>query len=134
MRLVSADAKRYVDVGNYEIWFSVYSTVEKRLGLFKRHIPLVIDFLVNGQCETNNALDTARQFNLLRDELAKYSPEKAVYDMHMMSKKAPWADNLSPVTTSCANLYTTTDGKDLLYEVVCILTYAHYAKVSVVSE
>lgn len=43
----------------------------------------------------------------------------------------PWKGRLSNVITSCANLYTTADGKDLLYEVVSILCYAEVAAVSV---
>lgn len=133
MRIKSSNSKRSVDVGSSEIWFSIYSTAEKRLGLFKKKIPKAMDFLRKPVCEPEDALETARQFNLLRDELSKYPPSKAVYDMNDTSKKAPWEDDLSPVVTSCANLYTTADGQDLLFEIVSILTYAHYAKVSVIS-
>ena len=76
-------------------------------------------------------METARQFNLIRDELSKYAPEKAVYDLHDLKKMAPWAGNLNSVITSCANLYTTADGQDLLYEVVTILCYAGIKRVSV---
>lgn len=76
-------------------------------------------------------METARQFNLIRDELSRYAPEKAVYDFRDLKKKAPWNNNLSSVITSCANLYTTTDGQDLLYEIVSILCYAGVKKVSV---
>ena len=47
---------------------------------------------------------------------------------------APWSNYLSGIVTSCGNLYTTLDGKDLLYEVVCVLTYAYYKKVDVLSQ
>lgn len=134
MRLISSNLKRSVDVGGSDIWYSIYSTVEKRMGSFKKKIPLAIEFLKTGKCNSENALESARQFNLLRDELAKYPPSKAVYNMDDMSKLAPWADDLSPVVTSCANLYTTADGKDLLYEIVSILTYAYYLNVSVSAE
>lgn len=33
--------------------------------------------------------------------------------------------------TSYDNLYTTAGGKDLLYELVCILTFTHYKRVDV---
>lgn len=57
-----------------------------------------------------------------------------MYDKESPSAVAPWSDNLSGIVTSCGNLYTTSDGKDLLYEVVCVLTYAHYKKVDVLAE
>ncbi len=133
MKIKTENSKRSVDI-EQDIWFSVYSTAEKRLGLFKHKIPLAMAFLKDGKCDAKNALELARQFNLLRDELSKFDPKKAVYDMRDPDKKAPWDNNLSPIVTSCANLYTTSDGKDLLFEVVSILTYAYYAKVQVVFE
>lgn len=134
MRLISGDLCRDVDIGGSDIWFSVYSTIEKRLGVFKREIPFVISLFKTGKCDSVNALETARQFNLLRDKLSTLKPNKVVYDMNAPLKKAPWDADLSPVVTSCANLYITADGKDLLYEIVSILTYAHYAQVSVTAE
>lgn len=130
MRLITSDSKRVVDVGGGDIWFSVYSTIEIRLKSFKNQIPEIIHFFKTGKCSTESALETARQFNLLRDELSKYTPDKAVYNMNNLSEKPPWENDLSPVVTSCGNLYTTADGKDLLFEIVSILTYPFYAKVS----
>ncbi|MCD7882799.1 MAG: immunity 70 family protein [Lachnospiraceae bacterium] len=134
MKIKTADMKRTIDVGESEIWYSVYSTSEKRVYQANNKVPLALSFFKTGRCETKDALETARQFNLLRDEFSKYPPEKAVYDMKYPEKRAPWANNISPVVTSCANLYTTTDGKDLLFEVVSILTYAYYAKTAVFVE
>jgi len=134
MRLISADLKRCVDIGGSDIWYSIYSTVEIRLGTFKKNIPLAVEFIKTGKCDPDKALECARQFNLLRDELAKYPPNKAVYTIDDITKTAPWEDDLSPVVTSCANLYTTADGQDLLFEIVSILTYAYYLKVSVIAE
>lgn len=124
MRIETSDNNRVVNVGSSDIWNSIYSTVEIRFGLFKRRIPLALQFFKTGSCDSKDAMETARQFNLMRDELSRYTPEKAVYDSRDLRKKAPWANNISSVITSCANLYTTTDGQDLLYEVVSILCYA----------
>lgn len=57
-----------------------------------------------------------------------------MYNKDKPSMAAPWSNNLSGIVTSCGNLYTTLDGKDLLYEVVCVLTYAYYKKVDVLSQ
>lgn len=54
----------------------------------------------------------------MRDKLSNYSPEDLVYDIDDRSKHAPWEANISPVVTSCANFYTTADGKDLLFDIV----------------
>lgn len=126
MIIYSEDSQRSISLG-YGILFSVYSTLEVRLKHFCQEIPLVEQFLKTGICESENALETARQWNLLRDEFSKISPDKAVYDMTDLNKQAPWSGNLSKVITSCANLYTTDDGQDLLFEIVSILCYADIA-------
>lgn len=131
MELVTEDGKRYVEIGSSAILYSVYSTAEVRLGLFKHKIPLALEFLKTGECAGNKAKETARQINLLRDEFSKYTPEKAVYNARNLKEKPPWEGNLSPVITSCGNLYTTADGKDLLVELVTILVYADIKKVNV---
>lgn len=134
MKICSMDYKMTIEVGNSDILYSIYSTLCVRLSEIKKNIPLVYQFLKDGECTTENAIETARQFNLLRDELSKYAPEEAVYDMHDLQKQAPWKGKISKVVTSCANLYTTSDGQDLLFEIVKILCYADIAKTSIIIE
>ena len=133
MIIMSSDDKRYVDVGSEGIWYSVLSTAEIRLAPMKKDIRLALDFLNTGKCSAKNAHETARQFNLIRDAFSQIDPSNAVCNKDKPSMAAPWSNNLSGIVTSCGNLYTTSDGKDLLYEVVCILTYAHYKKVDVLT-
>lgn len=131
MTIISEDGNRIVDVGTSDILFSVISTINIRLKHAQKKIPLAIRFLESGACEGSDGLETARQFNLIRDQLAGLSPDKAVYDQRDPKKPAPWENNLSSVITSCANLYTTADGKDLLYEIVSILTYGGIVNVKI---
>lgn len=133
MVITTSNEKRFVDVGSESIWKSVLSTAEIRLSYMVKEIPLALKFLRSGACHNKNAFETARQFNLLRDAFAQIPPNEAVYDMDNPSLLAPWSENLSGIVTSCGNLYTTSDGKDLLFEVVAILTYAHYLEVDVES-
>lgn len=131
MVLTSSDGKRVIDVGAEDIWFSIYSTAEGRLGGFKKKIPKAMDFLVTKRCLADDAVETARQLNMLRDEFAKIPPEKLIYDLNDKKKKAPWSENISLVVTSCANLFTTADGGDLFFEVVGILVYAGIKEVDI---
>ena len=133
MTLISADDKRYVDVGSEQIWFSVLYTAEVFLQDMMQEITFARDFLSHKKCSASIALETARQINLLRDAFSKIPPENVIYDRNQLSFPAPWSKNLSPVITSCGNLFTTSDGKDLLFELVCLLTYAHYTEVDVYS-
>lgn len=129
--MYSTDNKKHINIGTSDIWKSVYSTAYVRLGSFTKKVPLAMEFLRSGYCDYAEAMETAHQINLVRDELSKYPPKKAVYDMENTKKKAPWENNLSPVITSCANLFTTADGKDLFCELVSILVYSATMKSSV---
>ena len=95
---------------------------------------MAFDFLQSGKCEGKNGYEVAGQINLIRDALAQVSPDKAVYDIDNPKLLAPWKDNLSPVVTSRANMFTTADGQDLLFEIVSILCYAQVTKTNIVSE
>ena len=133
MVITTSNEKRFIDVGSEGIWKSVLSTAETHLGHMVKEIPLALRFLNTGICGNKDAFETARQFNLLRDAFSQLSPVDAIYDKDNLSLLAPWANNLSGIVTSCGNLYTTSDGKDLLHEVVAILTYSHYLEVDVES-
>ncbi len=130
MIIQSGDSAKTVDIGTQDFFFSLYSTIKVRLKRLD-DIETAIHFFDTGICSSYDALECARQINLIRDRLSQIPPEDAVYDLNDITKKAPWADNISPTVTSCANLFTTTDGRDLLFEAVSILTYAHYKKVMV---
>ena len=131
MTICSSDNNRYVDIGSYTIWHSLYSTVAVRLKEYHDLFPDAINFLRTGKCDPQNAQKTARQINLLRDRLASISPDNAVYDLNHLSMEPPWKGHISPIVTSCANLYTTADGKDLLFELVSTLCHAYTANVAV---
>lgn len=133
MVIHSSDNKRFIDVGSNIIWDALVATVSVRLRYYQAHIPLVMQFLRIKRCVTEHALETAVQFNLLRDELSKFDPKEVLFDQFDHSIKAPWGDQISKVVTSLAHYFTTADGKDLLYEIVSILCYADAANLEVSS-
>ena len=116
----------YVDIGGFDTWKALCATVSVRLNKMRDSIPLAFRFLSTGKCASADCLETARQFNTVRDLLSKYPPNQLVYDAADLNKKAPWGDKISPVITSCANYLTTGDGRDLLAEIVRILSYSAY--------
>ena len=131
MRLISGDGKKTVNIGSGDIWKAVYSTVVSCVGKKRKKYPLAFNFLESGQCSGSLGYDVARQINQIRDVLSQFPPEKAVYDIDNPGIAAPWEGRLSPVITSCANLFTTADGEDLLYELVRILCYAKVTKTDI---
>lgn len=134
MRLYSSNGKKSVDIGSEEDWLSIYSTAVESFGIGKRKIAKALKFMENGQCSGEDGYEVAKQFNLIRDAFAKIPPDKAIADIRDKKKKISWIDDLSPVVTSCANMYTTPDGKDLLFEIVSVLCYGQISKSDIIVE
>lgn len=134
MDIITSDGNRSFDAGNSEQWKSVYSTIRIRLDDIKAQISFAIEFFEKGRCEWEKARETARQINLVRDGLSRFKPNQAVYDYNKPEIPIPWIDSISAIVTSCANLYLTSDGQDLFFELVKILTYASIKKVDVLVE
>ena len=134
MTILSEDDRMIVDVGGFDIWNSLYSTVITRLAHMKSEIVLAIAFLESGTCLPSNCIETARELNLIRDALSQIPPSEAVYDHKKPALKAPWLSNISPIITSCGNLFTTADGKDLISELNTVLCYCSIKKIPVVTQ
>lgn len=131
------DGNRSVDIGSADIWFSIYSTALDFFGRDGNNVEKVskaISFMETGRAEGIDGYEIARQFNLIRDEFSRHLPEEVVYDINNREKKAPWNGNVSHVITSCGNLYTTSDGLDLFYEIVSIFVYAKLKRTEVIVE
>ncbi|MBR3158032.1 MAG: hypothetical protein IKF14_02900 [Atopobiaceae bacterium] len=122
--IASSDGRKAADIGSTSVLYSLYSTIIMRIPDAVQIAGLAVKFLHSGFCASEDCLATARQTNLLRDRLSQIPPEEAVYDMNDLDARAPWEGNISPVITSCGNFYTTSDGKDLIFEIVSVLTYA----------
>lgn len=132
MRIYTSDEKRNVDVGMGSIWYSIYSTASIAFSNdAKASIPLAMDFLKTGECSAENVEETKKQLEAVQVAFSTIEPDKAVYDLHKPDTPPPWAGNIASSVTSCANLYTTADGKDLFTEVLALLQYAVENKMSV---
>lgn len=134
MRLYSSDLENSVDIGMGSIWFSIYSTAVIALSNdIKKNIPLAISFLKNAECTIENVEETKNQMIKLREAFTSLSPDKVVYDLNKPNIAPPWGEYIAPTVTSCADLYTTADGKDLFTEVISLLSYAQGEKLSIIA-
>ena len=131
MNIISDDAKRSIALGGADTWQTLCSTIIYHLTSSAEQVPLVFAFIKTGHCNSQDCLNTAREFNIVRDKLSQLKPDQIVYDYKSPEKQPPWGNKISPVITSCANYLTTGDGDDLLAEMVKLLTYAAYAKTNV---
>ncbi len=132
MKLLCENGEKYINIGRFDLWKALYSTVVGCLGNKEEQYQLAFEFLKSGCCKGEQGYEVARQINRLRDELSQFPPDKAVYDIDNPELMAPWKDNMSPVITSCANMFITADGQDLLYEIVCLLCYAQIAETDII--
>ena len=125
------NGKAYIDIGGYDTWKALSSTIQVRLKDVSAKIPCVLSFLESGTCNFEQCLCTAKQFNIVRDSFALFSPDKVVYDAQDLTITPPWGRNISPIITSCGNYFTTADGRDLLAEIVRLFSIAAYTKTDV---
>jgi hypothetical protein len=117
MDLITSDNRIVIDVGSADNMKSLYLTVKERAVADYQSMRLALAFLKTGACKSKNALETARQLNLVRDRLATIPPSDAVTCGDSLG-------DFSSVVTSCANLYMTADGMDLPAELIRMLVYA----------
>lgn len=117
MDLVTSDNRIVIDVGSVNDMKSFYLTAKQGMEKDAQGVRLALAFLQSGTCKSKDAMETARQLNLIRDRLATIPPTDAAIDSKSLA-------DLSPVVTSCANLFMTADGMDLPAELVRMLVYA----------
>ena len=131
MTIISDDEVKMVDVGTSDTLRALYSTALILLKDSNSDIELGLEFLRTGNCTARSAEESAKQIKAIKQGLSSFKPTDAVYDYRNLKKEAPWKCNISEHVTSCANLFTTEDGKDLLLELIDILNYASIKGVSV---
>lgn len=132
MRLFTSDETMSVDVGTGSIWYSIYSTAEVAFSEdVKKGIQLALAFLKTGECPAESITETRKQLVVVRKAFSDIAPENAVYDLHKPDVAPPWFGNIAATATSCTNLYTTADGKDLFTEILALLEYAGGNKLSI---
>lgn len=132
MTLFTSDGELSVDVGSGAIWYSAYSTAMCLLAdKTKEAIPKALSFLKTGECPIEQISVTKKEMEIVIKEFSSLKPEDAIYDLHNPEVAPPWKGEIAARVTSCANMYTTSDGKDLFSEVLTLLEYAEKNKVSI---
>ncbi len=134
MRLFTSDENRSVDIGTGSIWYSIYSTAYIIFSEdAKEEVSCAMAFLKNGDCLAEDIPLVAKQLTKIQTFFSLINPEMAIYDLHHPEIAPPWKGNIASTVTSCANLYTTADGKDLFTEVIALLQYAAENNVNVMA-
>ncbi|WFF73431.1 Imm70 family immunity protein [Proteiniclasticum sp. QWL-01] len=124
MLIISSDSQQIVDVGTNDILNALSSTIQVWLWPYISDIEEALEFIIYGTSDANKTIEIAKQFVFIRDKLSLLGPECAVYDISNPTKPGPWNGYISKEVTSCANLFTTSDGKNLLDEIIRLCHYA----------
>ncbi len=103
---------------------------EDHISVLNQYYKLSTEFERLGDQAVNIADIAAKLFENNTDFSETFKKEIAVLqelirDMNNSAIEAPWKKSISPIVTSCGNLYTTADGKDLLFEMVSLLVYSY---------
>lgn len=132
MRLTTSNYTKTVDVGTGTIWYSLFSTIMLYVPEeVKNTVPDAIDFLKEGACSYVTASAISKQMRIIKDSLKNVDANKAILDFKHSEHPAPWKGHISKDVTSCADLYLTADGKNLIDEVVKLLEFADETKVAI---
>ena len=70
--------------------------------------------LYKGKLSKENIQKAAEELEIIKSELRNYKPDKVVWDIKDIHKKAPWGDNISSDFTDLSNYFVTSDGEDFL--------------------
>lgn len=124
MTIISSDGERFVSVGSAALWWSLYSTMLARIDRFVERYEALNTFFKSQECASESALQIAEQLEVIKQSLSAIRPELAVYDINHPEVLPPWTEYINPAVSSCAELYTTEDGLNLMDELIGLLKYA----------
>ena len=123
MMIFTSDRSKCVQIKSLNLWSSLFELATEILSdEDKDFLQYAVNFLNSGVCVTDDAQITARQLELTKRRFAKHSPP------------SPLISSVNETATSCADLFITMDGKDLLNELISLLKYADKTSVDVLIE
>lgn len=127
MDIICGDYLKVSAIGNYEYWDMVKEILEYFFNGDKS-VRKAMEFFEKEICKAEDGYDVARQINLIRDKLSQEKIDKLDKVKKKLSKDYEYLNNISPVITSFANLFTTSEGEDLFVELVKILCFSYIKK------
>ena len=125
MTIISDDGNYIVSVGNSTIWWSLYSTIRTWVEGYPELYQDADRFFQLCSCTSGVASGIATEIDEIRAILSGISPDKAIYDINHPVTLPPWKNTISPDVLSCADLFTTEDGKNLISELIGLLRYSN---------
>ena len=67
-----------------------------------------------GELNSSHISEAIHELKRIKQGLAKYSPDKVVWDIKNLSVQPPWETNISDDITDLSNYFVTSDGEDFI--------------------
>lgn len=127
MKIVCGDYLKVVEIGDYKFW----DLIKEIVVMFfkeKKDVAEAKLFFETGNCSYEDSYKVAKQINLVRDELASIKIQRLDEIKENIISDTEYLNNISPIVTSFANLFITSNGEDAFYEMVKILCFSYFKK------
>ncbi|MFB9768129.1 Imm70 family immunity protein [Nocardioides kongjuensis] len=93
-----------------------FDTVAVRLESGRRgsRLPALAALYADGELSHGRASAALAELDLVRAELARFTPDQVVWDADDPAAQPPWGENIAPTISSLANWFVTSDGRPML--------------------
>ena len=111
---------KFQEIGSSSFLHSFFSTISKNLepmGWGSRFPTLMLKFY-EGELPHKFAEDADIELNIIAREFSHLSPSLVVWDIDNLEKNPPWDDEISEDITDLSNYFVTSDGKNLILELL----------------
>lgn len=106
----------WFQIGSEDFLFSFFSTVAYNLENEKwgTKFPVIMNELYLGELNSSRIPEAINELEQMKQGLAKYSPNKVIWNIKNPSAQPPWGTNISDEITDLSNYFVTSDGEDFI--------------------
>ena len=106
----------WFQIGSEDFLFSFFSTVAYNLENKKwgTKFPVIMNELYLGELNSSRIPEAINELEQMKQGLAKYSPNKVIWNIKNLSAQPPWKTNISDDITNLSNYFVTSDGEDFI--------------------
>lgn len=106
----------WFQIGSEDFLFSFFSTVAYNLENQKwgTKFPVIMNELYLGELNSSRIPKAIDELEQMKQGLAKYSPNKVIWNIKDLSAQPPWGTNTSDDITNLSNYFVTSDGEDFI--------------------
>ena len=103
-------------IGSEDFLFSFFTTDAYNLENKKcgTKFPVIMNELYLGELNSSRIPEAINELEQMKQGLAKYSPNKVIWNIKNLSAQPPWGTNISDDITDLSNYFVTSDGEDFI--------------------